>query len=78
MLPSFGLYNMLHSIVMAVLGAFPVVQLPPDAMTVFDNIADYCAVIGHYIPLTVFIACCGIVLTVWVTCAIISAILQLL
>lgn len=78
MLPAYGLYNLLHSICLGVLGAFPTVQLPADAMTVFDNLADYISVIAHYIPLTVFIACCSIVFSVWLISAIISAVLQLL
>ncbi|WP_133968625.1 hypothetical protein [Eubacterium limosum] len=78
MLEKFGLYNWLYSLVAGAVGAFPKVELPPDAMTVFDNITDYCAVIGHYIPLDIFLACSGIILAVWVICAIISAVLQLL
>ena len=48
MLEKFGLYNWLYSLVAGMVGAFPKVELPPDAMTVFDSLTDYCAVIPLY------------------------------
>lgn len=78
MLPKYGVYNFFYAMSINTANSLPVFKLPDGAMTVFDNISDYTAVIGHYVPIGTFLTCCAIVLSVWLVCTVISAILQLL
>lgn len=50
----------------------------PTAFTSFNyGVLDSLAVVNHYIPISTFLVMMGLYLVLWVTCAVVSVVLQL-
>ena len=66
-----------RSIVVFLLSLLPknFFQLPDEIVA---SIAQWAYFINHYIPIETFLSCLGVVTLAWVSCAVISGILQLL
>lgn len=50
-------------------------QFPHETVA---SIAQWAYFINHYIPIETFLSCLGVVTVAWVSCAVISGVLQLL
>lgn len=74
----YGFFNIIISFCNSIVGSFPMIALPVESMTVFNDVGDYISVIAHYVPLTTFLSCLSIFFGIWLIYALISAVLQLL
>lgn len=66
-----------RSIVLFFLNLLPVISLPDGLVSKLSMALDWVMTANYYVPFDTFLVCAGIFFGFWLTCGVISAVLQI-